>query len=86
MRRAAGTVELVGTWLPSIRTVRGHTRAIGRGRHGGPHRHTRHAPGRWPMVRQKAALERYAALRCLWLKIRVVQRTNRKVVALCRPK
>eukprot|EP00966_Prymnesium_polylepis_P275718 6370460-Prymnesium_polylepis.1 len=28
--------------------------------------HTRTPDGLWPMVRRKAMLERYAALRCLW--------------------
>eukprot|EP00966_Prymnesium_polylepis_P192319 4457651-Prymnesium_polylepis.1 len=33
--------------------------------------------GLWPMVRRKAVLGRYAALRCLWHDVRDDERSNR---------
>eukprot|EP00966_Prymnesium_polylepis_P120109 2775652-Prymnesium_polylepis.1 len=33
--------------------------------------------GLWPMVRRKAVLERYAALRCLWHEVHDDERSNR---------
>eukprot|EP00966_Prymnesium_polylepis_P055415 1281520-Prymnesium_polylepis.1 len=46
-------------------TMRGHTHRVW------------YYSGHWPMVCNKAVLERYAALQCLWHGVRGVERSNR---------